>query len=65
MPDFKFHGWLYHAFIRGNDLTNAQKQYPEARHTTLQSNTHKKHTTLYYFWGITPPTSITWFELGF
>ena len=52
MPDFKFHGWLYHAFIRGNDLTNAQKQYLEASHITPQSNTHKKYTTLYYFWGI-------------
>ena len=30
-------GGLY----QGNDLTNAQKKYPEARHISLQSNTHK------------------------
>ena len=37
---------LYNAFIRGNDLTNAQKQYPEARHISLQSNTHKHYFVL-------------------
>ena len=36
---------------------NTQKQ------GTLHYNqTLIKNTTLYYFWGITPPTSITWFS---
>ena len=45
MPDFKFHGWLYHAFIRGNDLTIYIHIYVNVTsHETRVLNAETEHT---------------------
>ena len=60
-----FMGGLFHPFIRGNDLNKTMHKDNTQMQGTFHYNQILINTTLYYFRGITPQTSITWFELGF